>query len=152
MKINNKREVFLAMYGLVFLIILDLVLLTFAKKLSPGLNMYFYIIVALIFGFCIWRIAKLKVFALEVSEHIFSVKYRHPFINRDYPVLELPLEKIISVQTKKGILNYILLISIRSKKGIKNFYYNLGKLPENQSGKFREISNFIRSNRLESYH
>ncbi|KFC21650.1 hypothetical protein [Chryseobacterium sp. FH1] len=151
MKINNRKEVIFTMYGFLFLLILDLILLIFSTKFSYISDEYLYIFFALIFVFCIWRIATLKIFSMEVSEHIFSVKYRHPLLQSDHPVLELPLEKVISVKAEKGILNYILLISIRSRKGIKSFYYRLGKLPENQSIKFKEISNFIHSSRMESY-
>lgn len=148
MKINNSKEVTLTLYGFLFLLILDLILLIFSTKFSYISDKYLYIFFALIFIFCIWRIATLKIFSMEVSEHIFSVKYRHPFSHDKHPVLELPLDKVISVKAEKGILNYILLISIRSRKGIKSFYYRLGKLPENQSGKFNEISNFIHSTRM----
>lgn len=139
------------MYGFLFLMVLDLAVLMFSKRFSSNIDEYIYISIALIFGFCVWRIAILKIFSMEVSEHIFSVKYRHPLEHNNHPVLELPLEKVISVKTEKGILNHILLISIRSRKGIKNFYYRLGKLPENQPGKFKEISNFIYSSKMESY-
>lgn len=139
------------MYGFVFLLILDLILMFFLTKFSSISDEYLYVFFALIFIFCIWQIATLKIFSMEVSEHIFSVKYRHPLIQKRHPVLELPLEKVISLKTEKGLINYILLISIKSRKGIKNFYYNLGKLPENQSSKFKEISNFIHSTRMESY-
>ncbi|MNK30372.1 hypothetical protein D3C87_487890 [compost metagenome] len=151
MKINNSKEVFFTMYGFLFLLILDLILLIFSTKFSYISDEYLYVFFALIFVFCIWRIATLKIFSMEVSEHIFSVKYRHPLLQNNHPVLELPLEKVISLKAEKGILNYILLISIRSRKGIKSFYYRLGKLPENQSSKFKEISNFIHSTRMESY-
>lgn len=151
MKINNKKEVVYTMYGFLFLMILDLAVLTFSRKFSASIDEYLYILISLIFGFCVWRIAILKIFSMEVSEHIFSVKYRHPLLQNHHPVLELPLEKVISIKTEKGILNHILLISIKSRKGIKNFYYRLGKLPENQPGKFKEISNFIHSSKMESY-
>lgn len=139
------------MYGFLFLLLLDLILLIFSFKISFISDEFVYVFFALIFGFCVWRIAILKIFSMEVSEHIFSVKYRHPLLQDNHPVLELPLEKVISLKTEKGVINYILLISIRSRKGIKSFYYRLGKLPENQSGKFKEISNFIHSTRMESY-
>lgn len=145
MKINNQKEIALAMYGFFFLILLDILYLFLAKTIFviPKTVLYSTFLVILIFS--IWRIVTLKIFSLEVSEHICTVKYRHPLMKLRQPVLEVPIQKVISLKTEKGLINYILVIGIVTKRGIRNFYYRLGRLPENQTDKFNKISEFIAS-------
>lgn len=145
MKINNRKEIERAMYGFLFLIILDLFFLIFAKIFLNILQSTVYIIFLVIFLFSVWKILTLKSFALEVSEHIFSVKYSHPLFRSRYPDLEVPVEKVISLKTEKGIINYILIISINSKRGIRNFHYRIGQLPESQFDKFRNTMELVKN-------
>lgn len=150
MKINNQKEIAIAMYGFLVLIFLDILFLFLGKTIFaiPKLTLYGTFSVILIFS--IWRIATLKIFSLEVSEHICTVKYRHPLMNLRQPVLEVPIQKVISLKTEKGLINYILVIGIVTKRGIRNFYYRLGRLPENQNDKFRKISEFIASTNVKT--
>ena len=148
MKINNKKEIAIAMYGFFLLILADLAFLVFAKKMFAISNLYLYSSFLAILLFCIWKIVTLKIFSLEVSEHIFSVKYTHPLVKSRQPALEVPLQKVISLKTEKGVMNYIMVIGINSRRGIRNFYYRLGRLPENQNEKFKKISEFIASSRM----
>ena len=149
MKINNKKEIAIAMYGFFLLILVDLVFLVFAKKIFVISNLYLYGSFFTLLLFCIWKIVTLKIFSLEVSEHIFSIKYTHPLVKSRQPALEVPLQKVVSVKTEKGVMNYIMVIGINSRRGIRNFYYRLGRLPENQNDKFQKISEFIASARTQ---
>lgn len=149
MKINNKKEIAIAMYGFFLLILVDLVFLVFAKKIFVISNLYLYGSFFSLLLFCIWKIVTLKIFSLEVSEHIFSIKYTHPLVKSRQPALEVPLQKVVSVKTEKGVMNYIMVIGINSRRGIRNFYYRLGRLPENQNDKFQKISEFIASARTQ---
>ena len=149
MKINNKKEIAIAMYGFFLLILVDLVFLVFAKKIFVISNLYLYGSFFTLLLFCIWKIVTLKIFSLEVSEHIFSIKYTHPLVKSRQPALEVPLQKVVSIKTEKGVMNYIMVIGINSRRGIRNFYYRLGRLPENQNDKFQKISEFIASARTQ---
>lgn len=137
------------MYGFFLLILVDLVFLVFAKKIFVISNLYLYGSFLSLLLFCIWKIVTLKIFSLEVSEHIFSIKYTHPLVKSRQPALEVPLQKVVSVKTEKGVMNYIMVIGINSRRGIRNFYYRLGRLPENQNDKFQKISEFIASARTQ---
>ena len=150
MKINNRKEIAFAMYAFFTLIILDIIFLVFATKIFQISKLFLYGSFLVIFIFSLWKIINLKIFSMEVSEHICTVKYRHPLIKVRQPALEVPLQKVISLKTEKGIINYILVIGINTRRGIRNFYYNLGRLPENQNDKFKKISEFIASSRIKS--
>ncbi|MBV6881426.1 hypothetical protein NG800_016005 [Epilithonimonas ginsengisoli] len=110
MKINNKKEIAIAMYGFFLLILVDLVFLVFAKKIFVISNLYLYGSFFSLLLFRIWKIVTLKIFSLEVSEHIFSIKYTHPPVKSRQPALEVPLQKVVSVKTEKGVMNYIMVI------------------------------------------
>lgn len=143
MKINNWKAVAIAMYGFFFLILMDILFLAFSKQFF-NLNkttLYGCFLVILIFS--LWQIIKLKSFSIEVSEHIFSLKYNHPLFRSQQPSLEVPLSKIISLKTEKGILNSILIISVNTKRGIRNFYYDVGKLPSTEPEKFKNLLDFM---------
>jgi len=148
MKINNQKEVAIALYLFFFIILSDIVFLIVAKKIFAISHIFLYVFFLIVFLFSLWRILTLKIFSMEVSEHIFTVKYRHPLSKFRQPVLEVPLQKVTSLQTEKGIINYILIIGVNTRKGIRNFYYRLGRLPENQNEKFKKISEFIASSRV----
>ncbi|MBP6577739.1 MAG: hypothetical protein KA796_02280 [Chryseobacterium sp.] len=152
MKINNRKEVTLKLYGFFFLLLLDLLFLILSQQFFPSSEEFYYTSFVIIFIFCMWRIIKLKIFSLEVSKHILSVKYRHPLAQNRQPVLELPLHKVIAMKTEKAVINYILSISISSRKGIKNFYYRLEQMPENQPEKYNQIAEFIKTSKKEPYH
>lgn len=149
MKINNRKEIAIAMYGFFLLILVDLAFLVFAKRMFAISNLYLYGSFFTILLFCIWKIVTLKIFFLEVSEHIFTIKYTHPLVKSRQPALEVPLQKVISIKTEKGVMNYIMVIGINSRRGIRNFYYRLGRLPKNQNEKFKKISEFITSARMQ---
>lgn len=150
MKINNQREIAIAMYGFFLLILLDLIFLFLAKTIFIIPNTVLYSTFLVILCFSIWRIVTLKIFSMEVSEHICTVKYRHPLMKFRQPVLEVPLQKVISLKTEKGVVNYILVIGIITKRGIRNFYYRLGRLPQNQPDKIKKITEFIASSRIKT--
>ncbi len=145
MKINNQKEILTAMYGYFLLILLDILCLAFLNKFIAisKTTLYGGFLVVLVFS--IWRIVKLRRFSLEVTEHIFSVKYTHPLMQSRQPILEVPIHKIVSLRSEKEIINYVLIISINTKRGIRNFHYDIGQLPENQFDKFKSISEFVKT-------
>src|SRR6218665_1981360 len=145
MKINNRRKTILAMYGLLFLILLDLVFLIFAEQIFKIDDMVIYCSCAIIFVLVLWRLITIKFISVEVSEHIISVKYGHPFSQIRKPVLEVPLHKVISLKTKKGIMDHMLLIGINSRRGIRNFHYKIGNLSKSEAEKITNIKEFIKS-------
>ena len=145
MKINNRREIRISMYLFFFIILLDIAYLIAGKKIWAISPVILYSTFLLIFIFTVYKLMTLKVFYMEVSQHIISVKYMHPLLKKKHPVLEVPLRKVFALETTKGIITYILTISIHTKRGIKNFYYNIGQLPENQIEKFRAISDFVKT-------
>jgi hypothetical protein len=93
----------------------------------------------------LWRLVTIKICSVEVSEHIISIKYGHPFSKIRRPVLEVPLHKVISLRTEKGIMDHILLVGINSRRGIRNFHYKLGILSKNEDEKFIRIKELIQS-------
>jgi len=143
MKVNNRREIALAMYGFFLLLIVDILFLIFAAKFWKIDKASLYGIFLIIFLFSIWRISLLKTFSLEVSEHILSVKYKHPLAHNHNPVLEVPLQKVMFYRIEKGLLNYIMIININTRRGMKSFYYRLGTLPKSEASKFSKMSDFI---------
>lgn len=145
MKINNRKEIATAMYSFLLLIFLDLLFLIFARQFINIRQSSVYVIFLVIFVFFVWKIMTLKIFSLEVSDHIFSVKYSHPLFRSRQPALEVPIEKVISLKTEKGIITYILVISINTKRGIRNFYYKIGQLPENQFDKFKNTMDLVKT-------
>lgn len=149
MKINNEKEIAFAMYGFLLLIILDLPFVIFAEKFLNIDQSTVYVIFLVILIFSVWKIFTLKTFALEVSEHIFSVKYSHPLFRSRHAALEVPLRKVISIKTEKGFINYILIISINTKRGIRNFYYRIGQLPESQFDKFTNTIDMVKTSYIE---
>lgn len=150
MKINNRKAVALAMYGFFLLIILDILFLIFAKQFFTINKITLYGCFLVILSFSLYHLIRLRTFSLEVSDHIFSVKYGHPLVKKRHPVLEVPIHKIVSLKTEKGIVTYIFIISVSTKRGIKNFYYRIGQLPENQFDKFKKITESVHNFHLDS--
>jgi len=148
MKINNRKEIAIAMYGFFLLIILDILFLIFAIQFLKISKMAIYGCFLVILVLALYNLIKLRNFSLEVSEHIFSVKYGHPLLKNLHPVLEVPIHKIISLKTEKGIIAYILIISVSTKRGIRNFYYKIGQLPENQFERFKEITDSVKDTHI----
>ena len=145
MKINNQKEIAFAMYGFFLLIFLDILFLVFSKHITSFSKNTVYACFLVILLFCIWRIFKLKIFSMEASDHIFSIKYTHPLKKSRKPALEVPINKIVSFKTEKGIINYVLVVSLSTKRGIRNFYYEIGQLPENQFERFKSISEYVKT-------
>lgn len=143
MKVNNRKEIAIAMYGFFLLLILDILFLVFATKFLILDKATLYGIFLIVFMFSIWRITLLKTFSLEVSEHILSVKYRHPLSANHHPVLEVPLQKVMFYKIERGLMNYIMTININTKRGMKSFYYRLGTLPKSEASKFNKMSDLI---------
>ncbi|MPS72691.1 MAG: hypothetical protein E2590_05995 [Chryseobacterium sp.] len=143
MKINNRKSIAMAMYGFLFIILLDIVFLLFGKKFFAIDDIVLYSFSIAVFILCVWRIATLKSFSLDVSEQIISVKYSHPLSRVRRPVLEVPLYKVVSMNTEKAILHHIMVIGILTKKGIRNFYYRIGNLPSNEAEKLKRIKDLI---------
>lgn len=143
MKISNRREIVLAMYGFLLLIIADILFLIFANNIPILDNETTYAIFLAILIFSVWRITLLKTFSLEISEHILSVKYRHPLAKKNNPVLEVPLHKVMHYQMEKVMLNNFITININTRKGLKHFYYKIGSLPKSEVSKLEKISDFI---------
>ena len=131
------------MYGFLFIILLDIVFLLFGKKFFAIDDIVLYSFSIAVFILCVWRIATLKSFSLDVSEQIISVKYSHPLSRVRRPVLEVPLYKVVSMNTEKAILHHIMVIGILTKKGIRNFYYRIGNLPSNEAEKLKRIKDLI---------
>ncbi|WP_379970041.1 hypothetical protein [Epilithonimonas sp. UC225_85] len=150
MKINNRKQTAIVFYGFLLIVLLDLLFLKFAGKFFAINNMILYSSFLLVFIFSFWKIISLKSFSMEVSDHIISIKYNHPMVKLRHPVLEVPLHKVISVETKKGIVDCILVIGINTRRGIKNFYYKLGKLSEKQTEKYRQISEAIKYSKMQA--
>jgi len=93
----------------------------------------------------VWHLFIVKYFQLEISEHVISIKYGHPFSKTfNFPVLEIPVEKVSSCKIEKGLINSFLVINIHSKRGIKSFYYRLGILSEKQTDNFKKVLNSIK--------
>lgn len=76
---DNKKEASAMMYGFFLLIAADILFLIFAKKKLEIPAQFLYSIFLIIFAFCIWKIATIRILSLEVSEHVLSVKYNHPW-------------------------------------------------------------------------
>ncbi len=140
----------MVMYGFLFIIILDLLLLLFAKKIFAIGDMTLYSVVVAVLIACIWRLVTLKSFSVEVSEQIISVKYGHPLSQIRRPVLEVPLNKVVTIKTEKAILHHIMVIVINTKRGIRSFYYKIGNLPSNEAEKFEKIKDLIIKHKVES--
>lgn len=136
------------MYGFFLLLVLDILFLIFAKQFIVVSKAVLYSTSLLILLFCVWRLAMLKTFSLEVSEHILSVKYEHPLSHIHHPVLEVPLQKVLFFKVEKGIVNYFMVININTKRGMRSFYYRIGNLPEKNTEKLENISNFIKRSRM----
>ena len=136
------------MYGFLFIILLDLFFLFFAQQFFKIDDMVLYIACFIVFIFALWRLTTLKVFFLEVSDHIISVKYGNPLSQLRRPVLEVPLRKIVSLKTENGFMDDAILISIKSKRGIRNFQYRIGNLSSTEVEKFNKIKDIIKASSI----
>lgn len=145
MKISNRKEITISMYLLFILILLDITLLFFAKKIASLPNYINYIIFSAVFTFSIWKLAGLKIFMMEVTDHIISIRYNHPLLDLRKPVLEVPLQKVVSFETEKILMSYVLIVAINTKKGTRKFYYKIGNLPQYEQEKLRIISTILKS-------
>lgn len=151
MKINNRKSIAIAMYGFLFIILLDIAFLLVAEKFFAIDDMIQYSLGIAVLILCIWKIATLKSFSVDVSEQIISIKYGHPLSRIRRPALEVPLNKVVSLKTEKAILQNIMVIGISTKKGIRNFYYKIGNLSSNEVEKFKKIIDLIKThNKVES--
>ncbi len=145
MKINNKKNIQIAIYLLIVILILSSLLL---GALFLEITHIHYGIAALIFILFIlslWKLVTLKTFSMEVSQHFISIKQSHPFSKGiEVPALEVPLQKVLSFTIEKNMINYFLKISITTKKGKKRFFYNLGILSQKQLEQFNNVLNPIK--------
>ncbi|KFC18001.1 hypothetical protein [Epilithonimonas lactis] len=146
MKLSNQKTTKMIMFGLFCILFLDIAFMIIAKVLDVDhiiLDLISYLI--LILG--IWRIMRLKVFSVEISQHVLSIKYSHPLGKKtNIPVLEVPLEKVSSYKIERGIVSNFLILNIKTNRGKKSFYYQLGILKEKEYSRFRNIFNSIKSN------
>ncbi|MDP9956107.1 hypothetical protein J2X97_001744 [Epilithonimonas hungarica] len=148
MKINNRRKTILAVYGFSFILLLDFIFLFFADRFLKMNDTTLYVICFIIFLLASWRLITLKLFSLEITEHIISVKYGNLFSQLKRPVLEVPLQKVVSLKIDKEIMDRILLISIKSKRGIRNFHYRIGSISNTEAEKFEKIKNIIKASSI----
>jgi len=149
-KMSNTKETSAMMYGFLLLILADIVFIIFAETIFDVEDQILYGIFMLILLFSVWRIIKLRTFSLEASQHVLSVKYHHPLTRSKKPVLEVPLQKVLSFNIEKGMMDNDLVISIKTRKGIRSFSYNMGAIPEKNIEKLNYISEFIHSSRMEA--
>ncbi len=146
---NNKKETATLMYGFLLLIVADVLFAIFGKKLLHLENQVFYCIFLLVLIFSVWRIVKLRIFFLSASQHILSVEYYHPFANKKGPVLEIPLQKVISLKFGKGLINNKLNVAVRTRKGIRTFSYQIGKWHDKDINNIDHIMALIEEARSE---
>ncbi len=139
-KVSNKKNAIFVTYCLFFILSLDLLCLLFLSKMQPENHSILYVCLLLIFGLIFWRIVFTKAFSIEVSDYLLSIKYGHPFSKSlNFPVLEVPFEKVASYRIERGLVDYYLIVNIQSKKGKKKFYYRLGILFGTQIEKLKKI-------------
>jgi len=145
MKINNRKNTRLVMYCLFLILSLDIICLLLPGKIYGVNPRFLYTGCLAVFVLTIWRIAILRVFSIEISEHIISVKYEHLFLKtlNNKPALEIPLQKVSSYRLERGIVDSFLIIDIHTREGVKSSYYRLGILSKKQADKFKRISNTI---------
>jgi len=145
MKITNRKEITISMYLLFSLILLDITLLFFAKKIAGSPNYINYTIFSAVFLFSLWKLVGLKIFMMEVTDHIISIRYNHPLLDLRKTVLEVPMQKVVSFEIEKILLSYIVIVAISTKKGTRKFYYKIGNLPQYEQEKFRRISAILKA-------
>ena len=148
MKLSNHKMIKMTMFGLFCILFLDIIFVVIAKVIDLEHSFIYFTFVALLI-LVVWRMMKLKVFSIKISEHVISIKYSHPLGKRtDIPVLEVPLEKVNSYKIERGIVSNFLILNIDTNRGNKSFYYQLGILKEKENSRFRNILNSIKSNQL----
>ncbi|SHJ94118.1 hypothetical protein [Epilithonimonas mollis] len=145
---DNKKEASAMMYGFFLLIAADILFLIFAKKKLEIPAQFLYSIFLIIFAFCIWKIATIRILSLEVSEHVLSVKYNHPWTTVRRPALEIPMYKVASFKIEKTLIDYKLIVTIKTRKGLRSFFYKAGILYGNNVIKLNHIAKSVRSSRL----
>lgn len=146
---SNTKETSAMMYGFLLLILADIVFIIFAETIFEE-DQILYGIFMLILLFSVWRIIKLRSFSLEASQHVLSVKYHHPLTRSKKPVLEVPLQKVLSFNIEKGMIDNDLVISIKTRRGIRSFSYSMGAIAEKNIKKLNYISEFIHNSRMEA--
>lgn len=145
MKINNRKITSLLMYGLFCVLILDIASFIIIKKILDLDYWFLFGFLCLIFILAVWQFITLKVFSVEVSEHIISIKYNHPLGRKpNLPVLEVPLQKVISYKIEKGMINDFFMINIDASRGVKTFYYRLNLFTRDQQEGFHQVLNSIK--------
>jgi hypothetical protein len=143
MKLGNKKAISTMVYCLFFILSLDMVI-GIVGLLSGWKAVFFSCIVVLVFT--VWRLFKLRYFQLEISEHIISIKYKHPFSKLfNVPVLEVPIQKVQSWKIEKGLGCCFLIIKINTRRGTKGFYYRLGSLSRKQINDFKKTLDSLKS-------
>lgn len=140
---SNKKETAALMYGFLFLILSDIIFLIFGKTFFHIENQLLYCIFILVLVFSVWRIIKLRIFYLEASSHVLSVKYYHPLRDKKKPVLEVPLHKVISLKIERKIMETKLNLNIKTRKGIRTFSYHIGTFAPGNNQSLETIEKLI---------
>lgn len=133
------------MFALFCVLLLDVICLMIIRILEIEHVTIFPIFwMILILG--VWSLMHLRFFLIEISEHVISIRYVHPFKKRtNITVLEVPLEKVISYKIERGILSNFLILDIDTNRGKRSFYYQIGILKKKESNRFRNLLNSIKS-------
>lgn len=140
MTINSKKELFFY----TVLIVLGMMCMGMLYLLHSNKG---FILISGIITYCsLWRIYHLRNLKIEISQHVFSVKYWHPIWgNERYPSLELPIEKIKSYRIyRKGACSYFVIFLV-SKKGLKKQIYNLGVVSAFQLNNLTKHCNILKN-------
>jgi len=133
-------------YFLFFALFLDILLVISSKivlghmdELIVGTGILFCVLI-------LWRLSRLKIVTLDISEHIVSVKITHPFSRGiSFPQLEVPLYKIFSCHLKGDLLTTFLMVNIHTKNNVRSFYYDLGFLSKKSTDDFKKALEILKT-------
>lgn len=143
-KVSNKKKTIIVTYCLFCILAIDLLCLLFINKMQQASGTLLCVSLLLIFGLILWRIVYTKAFSIEVSEYLISIKYGHPFSKAlNFPVLEVPFEKVASYRIERGFVDHYLIVNIQSKRGKKSFYFRVGILYGKQTERLKKVLNRV---------
>ncbi|WP_139166573.1 hypothetical protein [Epilithonimonas hungarica] len=98
----------------------------------------------------IWKLIRFKIVILDISEHIVSIKTRHPFSRSiNFPQMEVPLHKIFSCHLKDELLTTFLIVNIHTKNNVRSFYYKLGILSGKSANDFKKVLEILKTYKKE---
>lgn len=142
MKVDNQRSVQIKVYILSFIllvVIFSIILIEQMKGLMVGVGILFSIGV-------LWKLSRLRIVLMDVSEHIVSIKARHQFSRGiSFPQMEVPLHKIFSCHLKDELLTTFLIVNIHTKNNVRSFYYKLGILSGKSANDFKKALEILKT-------